>query len=349
MNGTADHGVRVLSLFSGSLASQVATELVARLPEVEEVCLLHFRGPLFEELDHFRETLKLDWANMKYRTQSLKREVRQLVSSPAGEPFSIARTCFNCRSLLLARGVRYMERIGAQFLVTGELAGEHDLSAADLAQITERLGASGRVFRPFSAKLLPPLDPDVQRIIGGNSSFAWTSEDGESLDSLAREMGIFPANNAPCRTRCKLMRPGFGERLTHLFREEGFTLNGLKLLDFDLYYKLPPDVKIVLAVSEDEKRALQNLFFPNDLRVYLASCKGPMALVRTPWDQKPEDEVARIIEVAARITATHGDIGQRASVVAKYRFENEDETSQLTVQPFETREEIAAHCVGVQI
>lgn len=348
MNGTTDHGVRVLSLFSGSLASQVATELVARLPGVEEVCLLHFRGPLFEELDHFRETLKLDWANMKYRTQSLKREVRQLVSSPAGEPFSIAQTCLSCRSLLLTRGVRYMERIGARFLVTGELAGEHGLSADDLAAIAGRLGASGRIFRPLSAKLLPPLDPDIRSIIGDGISFAWTHEDTAALDALAGEMGIFPTRDAPCRKRCKLMRPGFGERLTNLFREEGFTLNGLKLLDFDLYYKLPPDVKIVLAVSDEEKRALQNLFFPNDLRVYLASCQGPMALVRTAWDEKSSDEVARIIEVAARIAATHGDVGQRASIVAKYRFENEDETSQLTVQPFGTPEEIAQHCVGVQ-
>ncbi|MBN1858029.1 hypothetical protein JW848_02350 [Candidatus Bipolaricaulota bacterium] len=348
MNEPVDHGVRVLSLFSGSLASQVATELVARLPQVEEVCLLHFRGPLFEELDHFRETLKLDWANMKYRTQSLKREVRQLVSTPTGEPFSIARTCFSCRSLLLTRGVRYMERIGAQFLVTGEVAGEHGLSVDDLALIAARLGASGRIFRPLSAKLLPPLDPDVQGVIGSETSFAWTAEDADALESLANEMGIYTASGAPCRTRCKLMRPGFGERLTNLFREEGFTLNGLKLLDFDLYYKLPPDVKIVLAISEEEKRALQNLFFPNDLRVYLASCQGPMALVRTAWEEKSGNEVARIIEVAARIAATHGDVGQRASIVAKYRFENEDETSQLTVQPFETPAEIARHCIGVQ-
>jgi len=348
VNGTTDHGVRVLSLFSGSMASQVATELVARLPQVEEVCLLHFRGPLFEELDHFRETLKLDWAEMKYRTQSLKREVRQLVSSPAGEPFSIAQTCFSCRSLLLARGVRYMERIGAQFLVTGELVGEHGLTADNLASISERLGATGRIFRPLSAGLLPPLDPDVRSVVGDGISFAWTNEDTDSLESLAGEMGICLASDAPCRSRCKLMRPGFGERLTNLFREEGFTLNGLKLLDFELYYKLPPNVKIVLAVSEDEKRALQNLFFPNDLRVYLASCKGPMALVRTPWSEKTDDEIVQIIEVAARITATHGDVGQRASVVAKYRFENEDETSQLTVQPFETPAEIARHCVGVQ-
>ena len=340
--------MRVLSLFSGSLASQVATELVARLPEVDEVCLLHFRGPLFEELDHFRETLKLDGASMKYRTQSLKREVRQLVSSPAGEPFSIARTCYSCRSLLLTRGVRYMDRIGAQFLVTGEVAGEHGLTVDDLAVIAARLGASGRIFRPLSAKLLPGLDPDVQRVIGDDISFAWTHEDSSAIDSLAEKMGIYPARDAPCRTRCKLMRPGFGDRLTNLFREEGFTLNGLKLLDFDLYFKLPPDVKIVLAVSDEEKRALQNLFFPNDLRVYLASCQGPMALVRTAWEEKSNNEVGRIIEAAARIAATHGDVGQRASIVAKYRFENEDETSQLTVQPFETPAEIEQYCVGVQ-
>ena len=126
--------------------------------------------------------------------------------------------------------------------------------------------------------------------------------------------------------RCKLTVPGFGERVANLFAEDGFTLNGLRLLDFAHYYKVEPGTKVVLAVDEEEKRELQNLFLPEDLRVYPSTPHGPMALVRTEWEERTEAERRRIVEVAACIVATHASGGRAGSVPIYYRFESDDET-----------------------
>jgi hypothetical protein len=163
----------------------------------------------------------------------------------------------------------------------------------------------------------------------------------ERVAELASSFGIEPRDPLGCRTRCKLMIPGFGERVSSLFGEEGFTLNALRLLDFVLYYKVPPDTKVVIATTEEEKHELQNLFLPQDLRVYPATPYGPMTLVRADWDSKGRIERQEIISLAARITATHTCGARGVTIPVYYRFESDDETTLINARPFACAHEIA--------
>ena len=337
--------VRALCLFSGSLASRVATHLVERSPRVDEVFLLHFRSPFFDEYDAIRELVKSEWLGVSFRTQSLKKDYRRLANIPPGGFFSLKRSCLSCRTLMLSRAIRYMERIGADFIVTGELVGHNELAEKEMERITEDLGIGGAVLRPLSAQLFPPTRPEIEgwverRVLGDLSA-----KDGDQLIELAESLGLSTADPLASCARCKLTLPGFGKRLEYLFEEEGFTMNALKLLDFRLYYKKPPDVKIVLATDEEGKRSLQNYFLPQDLRVYLPTHRGPMTLVRTDWTSKSAVEIREIIELAGRITVTHSEAAHLTSVLVNYRFENDDETSQLSVFPFSSVTEIAEHCL----
>jgi hypothetical protein len=331
-------------LFSGSLASQVATRLVERAPGVEKIFLLYFRSPFFEDYEMIREIVKQDWSKVSFRTQSLKKDYRRFVNIPPGARFSLKRSCLSCRTLFLSRAIRYMERIQADLIVTGERVGCQGLSEEEMERITEDLGISGLVLRPLSAQLLPPTRAEIEGWIDRQWLESLTAEDDDRLVELAHEFGLQPDNALGSHYRCKLTRPGFGERLENLFEEEGFTLNALKLLDFHLYYKSPPDVKMALATSEEEKRLLQSFFLPQDLRVYLPTHRGPMTLVRTAWHDKDAVEVREIIELAGRITATHSEAAHLENVQVSYRFENDDETSRLSVRPFASIDEIAEHC-----
>jgi len=175
--------------------------------------------------------------------------------------------------------------------------------------------------------------------------------DGEwdRLVDLGRDLDLDVENEVGFYPRCKLTLSGFGKRLENLFAEEEFTLNTLKLLEFGLYYKRSPDVKVVLAVGEDEKRKLQTYFLPQDLRVYLPTHPGPMTLVRTDWSSKSENEIEKIINLAARITATHSEAAYLTAVPVSYRFEQDDETQQLNVQPFRSLKEIGKTCFSCRL
>ncbi|MBE0635894.1 hypothetical protein IH601_07860, partial [Candidatus Bipolaricaulota bacterium] len=121
---------------------------------------------------------------------------------------------------------------------------------------------------------------------------------------------------------------------------EVVTLNALCLLDFPTYIMADPDLQIVLAFDENEKRELQNYFLPQDLRFYPATPHGPMTLLRTNWCTKCDSEKQDIIEFVARLTATYACVRGVTTVPIYYRLESEDERQLLNVEPFASIEEL---------
>jgi len=343
--------VTALALFSGSLASRVAARLVQFSPAVDKIFLLHFRSPFFEEVDGLRDLVKEEWAGTVYRTQSLKNDYRRLANIIPGQHFSLSRSCLSCRTLMLSRAIRFAQRLKADFIVTGEVIGRHGLSESEMERITEDLGISGFVLRPLSARLLPETIPELKGWVerGRMGELRAGGEEEGTLRDWGRALSLDVDIEIGSYPRCKLTRGGFGKRLENLFAEEEFTLNTLKLLDFKMYYKRSPDVKIVLALEEDEKRTLQTYFLPQDLRVYLPTHPGPMTLVRTDWGSKSAEEVEEIIDLAARITATHSEAVQSSIVPVSYRFENDDETQQVNVPPFRSAREISTRCFSARL
>lgn len=335
---------KAVALFSGSLASIVATRLVMTDPNVEDVHLLHFRSPFFRDYDYTKE-LGQHWFSSSFRSQGVKREFADLTNIPHTGGYDRKSCCTGCRTLMIRKGLRYMHKIGADFLVTGEIVGTRGLEAEDVLRLTCDAGASERVVRPLSAHRLPFTQPEREGLIDRSRFYdldAQTRHD--ELPRVAESLGVH-CEGFPAERRCKLLLPYFGRRLEDLLQEEHLTLNGLELLEFPLYYKKQPDVKIVLGRDEEEKRRLQNFFLPDDLRLYVAMGEGPIALVRANWQDKSDYEVLQIIELAARITAMHADIGSRQRVQANYRFEHSEQTNRIRIAPFGSEHELEEHCV----
>lgn len=333
--------IRVVALFSGSLASRIAARLVEQHPDVESVCLLHFRSPFSREPEDLRCLAKSEWPGTTLRTQSLKREYRRLVDTRCSGDFSLAESCVRCRRLLLQRAEKYMARTEAEFLVTGEIPEANGVSRQSMEQLSSDSGLEGRVLRPLCSKspLRIPTDLRTWSKLTGSGRCADT---GPWLRKMAVALGLDPRDEMSSAIRCKLTQPGFGARVARLFSEPGFSLNELRLLDFPTFYGIRPDTKVVVASNEQEKRELQNLFLPTDLRVYTAAPHGPMTLVRTAWKDRTVAGRDAVIELAARITATHivGETNMLRPIY--YRFENENERLLMNVLPFSSCEHIAA-------
>ncbi|MGQ9477462.1 MAG: hypothetical protein ACUVRH_03110 [Candidatus Bipolaricaulia bacterium] len=326
---------KAVVLFSGSLASIIATELVLEAG-IEELRLLHLRSPFFRDYEPVKELAQSLWA-LPFRSQALKREFHEL-SSFADEAYQPARTCLNCRRLMLRKGLRYAKRIGADFLVTGEILGKRGLGPLELEKLDRAVGGEGLILRPLSARLLPETLPERAGWVKRTRLLALEegNHDGDGLAEIAMSLGL-KAKGFPAEDRCKLTQPYFGQRLRDLLHEKDFTMNSLELLEFPLYFKEPPDVKIVLGLSDEEKRRLQTFFLPEDLRVYVPIQEGPMALVRANWEEKSEEDIERIIELAARIAVAHAPVkGER--VRTNYRFESKGETFCINVAPLPPHE-----------
>jgi len=334
---------KAVSLFSGSLASIVATKLVLAQPGLEEVKLLHFRSPFFREYERTKQLARSCFSG-SFRSQSVKKDFAELTNIPTTGSYDRKSCCTGCRRLMIRKALRYMKKVGADFLITGEILGARGLEREDVLRLTQEAGAEDLVLRPLSAKLLPPTLPEREGWVERRRLQGLRAEETSKLVRLARRLGI-ETEGFPAERRCKLMLPYFGQRLEDLLREDHPTLNGLELLEFPLYYKKPPDVKIVLGRDEEEKKRLQNFFLPDDLRLYVPINDGPIALVRANWQKKSDREILQIIELAARITAMHANLGSRRRVQANYRFENSQETYRINISPFSDERELEKYCI----
>jgi len=333
---------KVLALYSGSLSSRVASKLAELHKDISCVHLLHFRSPFSRDFDDLRQFLRAERSHATYRTQSIKKEYLTLVGFSEHGEFSLVESCARCRALLYARAARYMERIDADYLLTGEVTAGRKLGPEDLERIEDSQGLTRRILRPLCSTQLTDPGANLATWLRPTRRARSPKDLKARCLDFAAEHRMVLEDPMACEARCKLATPGFGERVTALFRGEGVTLNALCLLDFPLYYRIEPDVQLVLARDENEKRELQNLFLPQDLRVYPSTPHAPMTLVRTDWRARGQEEQQEIIEFVSRVTATYAHIDDSATIPIYYRFECEDETNLLNAEPFESVEEIEA-------
>ncbi|MCF7875545.1 hypothetical protein K9M06_00670 [Candidatus Bipolaricaulota bacterium] len=315
-----------VSLFSGSLSSSIATEIAINYCEMDPVIILTFRSPFFRHYDDIKELANRLWPDSQFRSKSIKRETKGIASSEdldSGDGY-----CDACKVTLLEVGGEFLARVNADFLVSGDNV--FNFEEGELAELDRRAGVEEKVFRPLCSNLPESIAGKEVRVDTKYDN----PEDRESLQDLAGKLGIEKEiDYYGAEERCKLTDQNYRGRLEDLAREGGFNINDMRLLDFDKYYKISPDTKVVLGEDSDEKRELHNYFLPRDLRFYLPTCEGPMALVRSEWKKKTDSAVDEIVNLAARITVTRSEIERNVRVPVNYRFENDNETYTIDVLP----------------
>ncbi len=315
-----------VSLFSGSLSSSIATEIAINYCEMDPVIILTFRSPFFRRYDDIKELANRLWPDSQFRSKSIKRETKRIASS--GELDGSPGYCDRCKVTLLEVGGEFLRRVNADFLVSGDEG--FNFEEEELAELDRRANLEGKVFRPLCSNFPEPMSGKEVR---GDAKYD-NPGDRESLRELAGKLGLEEdLDYYGAEDRCKLTDPNYRGRLEDLASEGGFNINDLRLLDFDKYYKISPDTKVVLGENSDEKRELHNYFLPRDLRFYLPTCEGPMALVRSEWEEKPDCDIDEIIKLAARITVTKSEIERNVRVPVNYRFEKDNETYTIDVPP----------------
>jgi hypothetical protein len=325
-----------VSLFSGSLSSSLATEIAVNYCEVGRVVVLTFRSPFFGYYEEIKDIANSLWPEVQFRSKSIKRKTESIAKTGNQDPVGGDSLCLRCRLELLKTGGEFLDRIGADFLVSGampDLKGEAWVKK--LREIERRAGIEGLVFRPLSQEMNGSL-PERKGWVS-SEELDLKGGDEKALESLVEKLDLDrDLKHYGAEERCKLTNPRYRRRLRDLVEEE-FNVNDLRLLDFDDYYRISPDAKMVLAQSPKEKRRLHNFFLPRDLRFYLPTHNGPMGLVRSNWNGKSDDSLEEVVSLAARITVAKSEVDGQVSVPVNYRFEHDNETYSLEVSPLEGR------------
>jgi len=233
---------------------------------------------------------------------------------------------------MMKKAKAYMEKVGASFIVTGEVLGERPMSQRrdSMRLIEKEAGLDGLIVRPLSAKLLPASIPEKEGWVDREKLLKIQGRSRKPQIQLADHYGI---RDYPCPAGgCLLTDPGFAKRMKDLLLHfPDFSLNDVHLLKMGRHFRLSPRLKLVVGRNEEENQKIQTFSKEGDILLRLFRVPGPLSLLR---GEAGEEE----IEKAAAITARYSKAKDLKKVEVVCKKAKEDGDRFLSVSPLSEKE-----------
>jgi len=267
--------MKALSLFSGGLDSTLATKLIQKQGiDVEGVC---FISPFFnaEKAQRAAHNLKI-----YLHIIDIGKDLLTLLKSPLYGFGKGANPCIDCHILMVKKAAVLMEKIGASFLISGEVLGERPKSQNRwaLGIVGEKSGWSDYLLRPLTAKNLPPTLPEREGWIKRESLLGIKGRSRRTQLDMARTLGI--SDFSTPAGGCLLTDPVFSRRIKDLLATAKLELNDIELLKFGRHFRLAEGVKLIVGRNEEENRKILQLATEGDICLKVADYPGPVGLIR---------------------------------------------------------------------
>lgn len=254
--------VKALAMFSGGLDSVLAAKLIIdQGVEVEGIHFSNVFSQFYGEHDESGGTGVERLAQVLGITlhkDNISEELAELVKHPKHGYGSGMNPCIDCRILSTRRAGVVMERIGAKFVITGEVLGQRPMSQhrKALELIARESGLPGLIVRPLSAQLLEPTVPEKEGMVDRDRLLALRGRSRRTQLSLAEEFGITgyqtPAGG------CLLTEAAFSTRLHDLFEHDPKAgLVEMSILRYGRHIRISPTVKIIVGRDEADNHALE--------------------------------------------------------------------------------------------
>jgi tRNA U34 2-thiouridine synthase MnmA/TrmU len=217
-------------------------------------------------------------------------EYLDVVRSPKFGYGSAMNPCVDCRIFTFNSAKKYMEEVGASFIITGEVLGQRPMSQRKdpMFLIERESGLEGLILRPLSAKLLPPTIPEKEGIVDREKLLSIV---GRSRKEQIKVADDFKIEDYPCASGgCLLTDKNFSAKLKDSFEHEdkvGWT--DIKMLTLGRHFRINDSAAAVLGRNEEENRRIEvlgskgMLFKPENF-------SGPTLFL----DGDLDDETARI-------------------------------------------------------
>jgi tRNA U34 2-thiouridine synthase MnmA/TrmU len=228
--------------------------------------------------------------------------------------------CLDCRAYMLARAREHMERIGADFIFTGEVLGQRPKSQfrRALGIVAEESGLGERLLRPLSARLLPPTLPEREGWVDREKLLAISGRSRKIQIEEASRRGLdlddIPQPAGGC---CFLTDEAYARKLRDWLdhqEEPRHDQEAFVLLKVGRHLRLTDDVKVIVGRDEAENRFLSS-YRRGRWEFWARDVTGPTVLVEARRDLYWEE-----IERIAAITARYGHGRDDASLTICYRM-----------------------------
>ena len=191
--------------------------------------------------------------------------------------------CIDCRIYMFRIAKRYMEELGAGFVVTGEVLGQRPMSQMrrPLEIIEAESDLEGLLLRPLSAQLLEPTLPELLGVVDRARLLRIAGRSRQEQMAMAEEEGIntfsTPAGG------CLLTDEHFAKKAQDLFaHEERPTTKDMELLTVGRHFRIGHKTKIIVGRNEVENLLLEG-HADAGYTCIRPKFAGPAALIAGAW------------------------------------------------------------------
>lgn len=266
---------RALALLSGGLDSQLAVCVLRDAGvEVEGVT---FETPFFNADAARRAAAAL---GVKHHVVDFTLDEISLLKNPPHGFGGAMNPCIDCHALMIKRAGELMERLGFDFIATGEVLNQRPMSQnrRSLDTVAKDCGLEGRLVRPLSAGLLEPTLPETEGLLNRSKLLSISGRCRKEQLALAAKYSLHdypsPAGG------CKLTEKGYGNRLRDLMEHEGLDdLRMVRLLQTGRRFRLAGGSGLVLGRDEKENAVLLEIASQAGFSFEAAGVSGPVGFI----------------------------------------------------------------------
>ena len=345
--------MKAIVLFSGGLDSILAACLLKK--EGIEVVGLNMITP-FHDCSQAAQK-RADEIGIELVVRTFGEEYMQMLAHPKWGYGSNVNPCIDCRTLMLRVAKELMEEIGADFVATGEIAGQRPNSQKihQLTLITRESGLGGKLLRPLSARVLPKTEMEIEGTIDREHMRAFSGRGRVKLAGYARQE--FGVKSIPQPSSgCVLCENSFAPRVRDMLKhKEQPTLWDAQALPCGRRLRLDENAYVVVARRAEDCDRLDELFAsPKRSRCVLIFPKnynGASALLVTDEAPDFDDETPTMTEQLERYVETAGALALRFSNPARYNASPEGPVATLfwgnTSRPLALHEDPAVESIPI--
>lgn len=332
------HTPKAVALLSGGLDSNLAVRMMQEQGvEVEAIAV---KTP-FCDFDcgkgcgHRVKEVAVE-LGINLKTVYFGEEYLKMLKDPKYGYGSGMNPCIDCRGMMYNAAKEHMEKIGADFIITGEVLGQRPMSQNGnaLKIIENETQTNGKIVRPLSFRHLPVTDAEVQGLVKREKLGDIKGRSRRGQLQLAKKYDIADPPNAA--GGCLLTDPAFSKRVRDLYDHSKDTppdMNDVELLKIGRHFRLSDNTKLIVGRNKMENEILESLKLDDDIIIEVSNHVGPTCLLRTKKLSQKEIEIAA--STALRYSDSPKD--ELSNVRVRMGPKNDDEEKELKVNPIEDK------------
>ncbi|MEM3185314.1 MAG: hypothetical protein QXQ39_01355 [Conexivisphaerales archaeon] len=306
--------VKALVMLSGGLDSSLALAITKKLG-IETVALslktpfCNFDcggGACAGDVSDVARRLNVEWI-----ADELGDEYIDMVRRPKHGYGSGMNPCIDCRIMMFKKAKEIMERIGADFLVTGEVLGQRPMSQnlKALQAIEKESGLEGKILRPLSARLLQATKAEENGMVDRERLYSIRGRSRKEQIALASEFGLRRYPNPA--GGCILTEKEFARKLRDLFAHMAKPdRRQIELLKIGRHFRLSADLKLIVGRNLIENNTILTLADESEHLMAVENYVGPICLLLGNYKEEE-------LKLAASICVRYSDAPKSDDISVK--------------------------------